>query len=104
MDQTNPGQLSRFARSLMAGGLLLGLLLAAMPGASASVAVKAPRNAGSVYVLTVLNQLVRVSADNPSNVRDQVAITGLATGENLLGIDFRPLTGRLYGIGSTSQL
>ena len=30
------------------------------------------------------------------------AITGLAAGESILGIDFRPLNGQLYGLASTS--
>ena len=30
------------------------------------------------------------------------AITGLGTGETILGIDFRPLNGQLYGIGATT--
>jgi hypothetical protein len=33
-----------------------------------------------------------------------VGITGMQTGESLLGIDFRPATGGLYGLGSTSRL
>lgn len=32
------------------------------------------------------------------------AITGLMTSETLLGIDFRPLNGQLYGLGSSSRL
>lgn len=31
-------------------------------------------------------------------------ITGLQAGENLLGIDMRPATGQLYGLGSTSRI
>jgi hypothetical protein len=33
-----------------------------------------------------------------------VAITGLASGETLLAIDFRPATGQLYGVSSASRL
>ncbi len=32
------------------------------------------------------------------------AITGLQTGESILGIDFRPATGQLFALGSTSRL
>ena len=32
------------------------------------------------------------------------AISGLQTGENILGIDFRPVNGQLYALGSTSRL
>jgi hypothetical protein len=40
----------------------------------------------------------------PERVRFRVAVTNLKSGERLVGIDFRPLTGRLYGVGSTSQV
>lgn len=33
-----------------------------------------------------------------------VPVTGLEIGESLLGIDFRPLNGQLYGLGSASNL
>jgi len=43
---------------------------------------------------------------NPMNIGTPVSktITGLQTGEMILGIDFRPATGQLYGLGSTSRL
>ncbi|RYZ96166.1 MAG: DUF4394 domain-containing protein, partial [Sphingobacteriaceae bacterium] len=34
----------------------------------------------------------------------QITITGLQSGEELLGIDFRPASGQLYALGSTSRL
>jgi hypothetical protein len=33
-----------------------------------------------------------------------VAITGLGAGETILGMDFRPATGQLYALGSTSRI
>lgn len=33
-----------------------------------------------------------------------VAISGLSAGENVLGIDYRPATGTLYGLGNTGRL
>ncbi len=44
---------------------------------------------------------------NPSAVAGGIitkAITGLQAGENIYGIDFRPLNGQLYALGSTSRL
>ncbi|MBK7230866.1 MAG: DUF4394 domain-containing protein [Saprospiraceae bacterium] len=44
---------------------------------------------------------------NPSAVSAGVttkAITGLQVGENVLGIDFRPLNGQLFALGSSSRL
>jgi Domain of unknown function (DUF4394) len=44
---------------------------------------------------------------NPSNVAAGTvskAITGLQVGENIYGIDFRPVNGQLYALGSSSRL
>lgn len=48
------------------------------------------------------NQLIRFNARNPERIRDIRAITGLPVGVTLKGIDFRPATGDLYGVGSDS--
>jgi 3D (Asp-Asp-Asp) domain-containing protein len=41
---------------------------------------------------------------NGLNNVTKVDITGLQTGESLVGIDFRPNDGQLYGVGSTNRL
>ncbi|WP_316827242.1 DUF4394 domain-containing protein [Pedobacter miscanthi] len=56
------------------------------------------------YALTADSKLLLINAKNPNSVTAQVAISGLQTGETILGIDFRPATGQLYGLGSTSRL
>ncbi|RZL46879.1 MAG: DUF4394 domain-containing protein [Pedobacter sp.] len=56
------------------------------------------------YALTNDNKLLLVNAKAPSSVTSQVNISGLQTGENILGIDFRPATGELYAVGSTSRI
>ncbi|MDN3585075.1 DUF4394 domain-containing protein [Pedobacter aquatilis] len=56
------------------------------------------------YALTADSKLLLINAKTPSAVTSQVSISGLQTGETILGIDFRPATGQLYGIGSTSRL
>jgi Domain of unknown function (DUF4394) len=48
------------------------------------------------------NQLIRFDARDPERLRDVRAITGLPAGVTLKGIDFRPATGDLYGVGSDS--
>jgi hypothetical protein len=48
------------------------------------------------------NTLLAFNPDNTKAV--SVAVTGLAAGETLRGIDFRPKGGQLYGLGSTSRL
>ncbi len=47
------------------------------------------------------NQLIRFNSNRPDRLKDVRSITGLGNA-TLLGIDFRPLTGDLYGVGSDS--
>ena len=51
---------------------------------------------------TSQNQLLTFNARNPERIKDIQAITGLPAGVTLRGIDFRPKTGDLYGVGSDS--
>ena len=48
------------------------------------------------------NQLLTFNARNPERIRDIQTISGLPAGVSLRGIDFRPKTGDLYGVGSDS--
>jgi hypothetical protein len=48
--------------------------------------------------------LVTFDSSNPSVLSTGVFLTGLQQNETILGIDFRPATGQLYGLGSTSRL
>ena len=57
-----------------------------------------------VYGLTTTNSLVRFNSSRANTILSTVAITGLQGGENLLGIDFRPATGELFGLGSASRI
>jgi hypothetical protein len=61
-------------------------------------------SAVTVYGVTTTNQLVRFDTATPGTVATVGAITGLQNGENVLGMDFRPATGQLYALGSTSRL
>jgi hypothetical protein len=54
--------------------------------------------------LTSTGNLVGFDSATPGTIATTVAITGLQTGEVLLGIDRRPSNGLLYGLGSTSRL
>jgi len=50
------------------------------------------------------NQLFQFNAMNAGAAPTPLAITGLQTGERILSVDYRPATGQLYGLGSTSRL
>lgn len=56
------------------------------------------------YGLSATNSLVKYNANNVATAISTTSVTGLQAGENLLAIDFRPGTGQLYGLGSTSRL
>ncbi|NJM59125.1 MAG: DUF4394 domain-containing protein [Oscillatoriales cyanobacterium RU_3_3] len=58
----------------------------------------------SAYALTPDNRIVGFSLANPQNVISDLPVTGLQTGESLLGIDYRPANGILYGLSSSNRL
>ncbi len=93
---------------ILALGLLAGMSVILWTASSASAAPDAPEK---VYGLTTSDILLRFDGDTPQTVERQ-RITGLAVGESLVGIDFRPsaqpagseLQGALYGIGDQSNI
>ncbi len=54
------------------------------------------------YAIDASNMLQIFNPNKPEPVSK--AITGLQNGEGILGIDFRPLNGQLYGLGSSSRI
>ena len=56
------------------------------------------------YGLTGDGSLVRFDAANTARAQRVGTVTGLAAGERLVGIDFRPATGALYGLGDRAGL
>jgi len=62
-------------------------------------------NAGGqrLVALTAKNRIVQFNSNFPRDAHSK-RVTGLQEGEKLLGIDFRPFNGKLYGLGSTSRL
>lgn len=51
------------------------------------------------YALTSTNQLITFDTGNPMNIRNQYSLSGVTAGQTLVGLDFRPATGQLYGLG-----
>jgi hypothetical protein len=50
------------------------------------------------------NSLIRFAANNPGTVQTPTPVTGLQGGDTLVGIDFRPATGALYGLAASGRL
>ncbi|WP_310395507.1 DUF4394 domain-containing protein [Hymenobacter sp.] len=51
------------------------------------------------YAVTTNNNILGFDVANPSVVRTLAAITGIAAGQTLVGTDYRPNTGQLFGLG-----
>ncbi|MGH2474121.1 MAG: DUF4394 domain-containing protein, partial [Candidatus Limnocylindrales bacterium] len=89
-----------------AAALAVGLSLAL--GAAASAAPKSNSNPDlkpgrlTAYVTTDQNQLISFNVRKPDQLLSIRNINGLPAGVSLVGIDFRPKTGDLYGVGSNS--
>ncbi len=48
--------------------------------------------------------IIPFDTNNPSTLNPAISVTGIAAGENLVGIDFRPQNGKLYGLAFNSSL
>jgi uncharacterized protein DUF4394 len=81
-----------------------GRLRIALTAVIGSGLVAAPAHAGSIATgLTTDNRIVTFDTAAPGQLLSSVQVVGLQAGESLLAIDNRPLTGALYGLGSTSR-
>jgi hypothetical protein len=70
----------------------------------AIMAVASSASAFTVFGLTTRDQLVTFDTTNPQALQSARFIQGLAANESLVGIDFRPADGMLYGVGSFGNL
>lgn len=71
------------------------------------IAVQIVRNVPNLtgdllYALTSNNWLISFDAANPAVVRTSMPVSGVAMGQVLVGMDFRPASGELYGLGYNS--
>lgn len=73
--------------------------LAAVGGASLAMS-----QAYTFYGVTLGANLITFDSATPGTINSSVGISGLQSGERLLGIDFRPGNGELFALGSTSRL
>lgn len=69
-----------------------------------TLSAAASTHAETLVGLTTSNQLVMFDSATPWMASTPKAITGLAANEGILGIDTRPSTGVLYGLGSAGNL
>jgi len=85
--------------------MLLAVSIAALAGCSKDDNEQEGPKLDVVFTaLTSTGSLQAFNANNLSSPQNPKNITGLQTGEMILGIDYRPATGQLYGLGSTSRI
>ena len=77
------------------------MLRAICPLAALVLLVAMPRSAQAETIVGLVegNNLVTFDSARPGDLLSALPITGLTGGELILGIDFRPETGQLYGFG-----
>jgi Domain of unknown function (DUF4394) len=59
-----------------------------------------PAAVGDTVALTASGKLMSFNRATPGTAVGTVSVRGLASGESLLGIDYRPADGQLYAVGS----
>ncbi len=95
-----------FRRSVLSSSILLATLgLAACGGGGGDSSPSTPSvSVGDTVALTVGGKLISFNRDSPSTLVGSIGVSGLASGETLVGIDVRPATNTLYGLGSLGNL
>lgn len=78
---------------------LTALAVAAVCGATAQTV-----NAEAIIGLRSDNALVSFDSATPGTISGVVAVSGLQPGEDLIGIDLRPATGQVFGVGSSNRV
>lgn len=78
------------------------LIAAIVAGTALAAAI--PAQAEIVYGVTTQQVLVSWDSANPTNILSGVALNGFASNERVHSIDFRPATGQLYALGSSSRI
>jgi hypothetical protein len=59
---------------------------------------------GTMFAVTVGNTLLNFNPGTPGVINSTRFISGLASGESIVGIDFRPANGQLYGVSNASRV
>lgn len=91
---------TQIAAATIAGGVLLAGASVAGATTSATKKCDGHKNRLEVVGLTTNGRLVCFSVDSPGKARTIGKLTGLTGDSRLIGIDFRPSTGALYGLGN----
>ncbi|MFC4261321.1 DUF4394 domain-containing protein [Ferruginibacter yonginensis] len=101
---------NKFSKNLIRVSLGLVIAGTALVGCDKNDAVVTPTPTPAArpnqvfYALTNDNKVVMYNAQTAETAGTTLNVTGLQAGERLLSIDFRPSTGQLYALGSSSRI
>ncbi len=70
----------------------------------AGAAISGCMEGRDAYAITDSGSLIKFQTDDPGSLDDTLTISGLAAGESMLQIDFRPETEVLYGLTSNNRI
>ncbi len=87
--------------------LLMGLLVTALLAVSAPMVASADRSRGGdldVVAVTADGRLIEFETDDPDDADTIGKIKGLVGDTTILGIDYRPATGELIGLGNAGGI
>ncbi len=79
-------------------------LIGAIGGGDVILDIAIEVRSPNVFAVTESDVLVSFNAGTPGVINSSRAIKGLARGENIVGIDFRPATGQLFAVSSINRL
>lgn len=89
--------------SLRLAASLVALTLAVSCGGDSS-GPNPPATGQTIYAVDLGNDFSLFHSATPGTVDRNLAITGLLAGDRIVGIDFRPVDGKLYGVGTDSRV
>ncbi len=81
-----------------------GRLVAAAATVTALAVPAAASAAEQMAAVTNSNKILTFASDSPGNIDSAYPLAGLASGERIVGLDTRPATGQLYGLGKTGRI
>lgn len=90
----------KFLRKFATGAAVVALGFSLAPAAPASAV--APTD--PVWAVTASNKLISFNSGTPGTLTSSAEINGLATGEKVVGADFRPADGALYVVTNASKI
>jgi hypothetical protein len=90
--------------SLRLTACLVALTLVVSCGGDSSGPNPPPPPGQTIYAVDLGNNFSLFHSASPGTVDRNLAITGLLVGDRIVGIDFRPADGKLYGVGLDSRV